>query len=246
MTETSSRRRPTVSVFAVGVIFAAGAVVSAASSLFLGQKEMWRRHASLEAGQIPWVVFLKDGADRAPIEETLRVLPGLGSLRFVSKEEALETAKADPAFSAGLSLTGGNPFPESFVVQWNPLFVRADLLDHHARRVAALPGVDHVDCDRPRVERFAMVQKALSQTDLAVETLAALAVALLLVFSGRLLFFSREAFSPAASAADLGAALSGAAAGVFSARFLGLPPDAYAFLAGTAAAAVLALAAFAL
>jgi cell division protein FtsX len=229
-----------VSPFSLTVVLAAGAAVSLAAALLLGQRTLWLRHAAQEADQIQLAVFLKDGAERAPVEETLRALPGLRSLRFVSKDEALEAAKADPAFSDGLSLTGGNPFPESFIVQWNPLFMRADLLDHHARRLAEVPGIDHVDYDRPRVERFSLSQKALSQLDLALETLTAAAAAILLLMAGRILFVAK---TPAAGALLGGgaAALAGAAVGCAAARSLGAVVDYSSLLSGTAAAALLVL-----
>lgn len=228
-------------MFVMGTLFVAGAAAAAASCLLAEQRSLWVRHATLEAGQIPWVVFLKDGADRAPVEETLRILPGLQSLRFISKEEALESAKADPAFSDGLALTGGNPFPESFVVEWSPLFVRGDLLEGHARRVAALPGVDHVDYDHPRAERYSLVQKTLSELDLAAETLTVLTAGLLLALVGRLLFFPRGPFPAVALATDAAAAGAGAAIGLLAARYGGLAPGLSPFLAGWAASGVLAV-----
>ncbi len=233
--------RPSPSFFALGIFFLTAAGVSAAGALFLGQGSLWHRHAALEADQIQWVAFLKDGADRAPVEEVLRALPGLRTLRFVSKEEALASAKADPVFTEGLSLTGGNPFPDSFVVQWAPLFLRGDLLESHARRVSSLEGVDHVDWDRPRADRFSLVQKALSQTDLAVETLTALAAALLLLLAGRILFFAPRPPSIAALLAGALSAATGAAAGGLAAWYSGLPADLPSFLAGAVAASVLVL-----
>jgi cell division protein FtsX len=233
-------------LFAQLVFFVAAAGAAAAGSLFLGQRALWFRHAALESDQIQWMVFLKDGADRAPVEEVLKLLPGLRSLKFVSKEEALASAKTDPAFSEGLSLTGGNPFPDAFSLQWSPLFLRGDLLESHARRVSALAGVDHVDWDRPRVERFSLVQKALSQTDLAMETLTALAASLLLLLIGRLLFFAGRRPSAVRLLAGAASAAAGAGAGALAAWYAGFPADASSFVAGATASAVLVLGAEAL
>lgn len=209
----------------------------------MGQRGLWTRHAALEADEIQWVVFLKDGAERAPVEDQLRTLPGLRSLRFISKDEALASAQADPAFSEGLSLTGGNPFPESFTVQWDPRFLREDLLSHHSDRFRAMPGVDAVDYDKPRVERFSLSQKALSRLDLALETLTAVAIGLLLAMAGRLLFFSKTAASAPMLSGGLAASFIGGSAGAGSAYWLGAPAGPAELLAGAAAAGILVLAA---
>jgi cell division protein FtsX len=232
-------RRP-IALF-LAAVAAAAAAVSFASAMILGQRDLWRRHAALEAEQLQWVVFLKDGADRAPVEEVLRTLPGVKSLRFVSKDEALESAKADPVLSESLALAGGNPFPESFVVHWDPLFIREDLLGHHAARLTALPAVDRVEHDGPRTMRFSLSQKALSRLDLAVETLTAVAAGLLLAMAGRLLFFSSEPFSPVFAGGGLVAAAAGAGGGFLAALWLGAPGGWFEAAAGFGASCVLAL-----
>jgi hypothetical protein len=238
---TATSRRLFLSPFLLGVIFAASAATVAAVSLFSAQRTMWRRHLVVEAEGLPWVVFLKDGADRSTVEETVKILPGVESLRFVSKDEALESAKADPAFAGGLTLTGTNPLPESFVVRWNPLFTRADLLDQHARRVAALPGVESVDYDRPRVERFALSQKAFSQLDLAWATATALVVALFLSLGGRLLFFASSETSLSALGADALAVVLGSGVGALTVLGMGLTPDVTGVLSGALAGGILAI-----
>jgi hypothetical protein len=98
-----------------------------------------------------------------------------------------------------------------------------------------------VDYDRPRAERFALMQKALSQLDLAVETLTAAAAALLLALAGRLLFFVAEPPSAGSLTGGVAAAAAGAAAGCLAAHYSGAPADIPVFLAGAAAAGVLAL-----
>lgn len=180
------------------------------------------RHAAREAADISWVVFLKDGTDKGVVEESLRTLPGVRELRFVSKEEALETARKDAALSEGLALAGENPFPDLFEVKWDPFFLREDLLAHCAEKAFSWPGVERADYDRPRVERFALVQRLLQQMDLAFLSVTWAVCVLAVFLAGRLLFFPKGPLPAMDLALGFLAGSVGGAAAAGAAHALGM------------------------
>lgn len=179
--------------WAYGGLVGVGLIVAFGLSLLLDQRDTARRHIGREAAQIPWLVFLDGQADRDALEETIRSFPGIQSIRFVSKDEALRILQEDAVLSKTLALTGRNPLPESFEIRWAPFFLRPDYLDHTTQKVQELAGVDYVGFDRARVERLNVMQRCLYQTELALLGLLWGVSVALVLFMGRLLFFPRGA-----------------------------------------------------
>jgi hypothetical protein len=237
---TAHPGRAVPSLFSLTIFLAVGLAAAFVAGLLADAGRLWHRHGLKEAGEIPWVVFIKDGADPSSLEPVLRSLPGAAEVRFVSKDEALESARQDPALAEGLSLTGKNPFPASFVVRWTPSFLRDDLLESHSRRLAADPSVDHVDYDRARASRFALMQRTLHQGLLAMETAAAAGVGLLLLLAGRLLFFTPGVSAPWISA-SAASGLIGAGLGLLAGQAVGVPPSLSSFAAGAVVSGLLVL-----
>lgn len=179
--------------WAYGGILAVGAIVAFALSLFIDQRDAVRNHVAREAGDVAWLVFLDTQADRHALEEAIRSFPGIQSIRFVSRDEALRTLQQDEVLARTLTLTGRNPLPDSFDVRWNPFFLRVDYLDHTTQKVREMKGVEHVGFDRARVERLNVLQRWLYQSELALLGLLWGASVVLVLFMGRLLFFPRGA-----------------------------------------------------
>ncbi|MBI4364235.1 MAG: hypothetical protein HY568_02295 [Candidatus Latescibacteria bacterium] len=92
-------------------------------------------------------VFLNEGVSRAEIgilAAKLRLLNGVDSIRFVSKDEAWEQFRADVADEALLQAVGGNPLPASFVIRPKPEYRTADGVRSIARESETLPHVEEV------------------------------------------------------------------------------------------------------
>src|SRR5512134_2310388 len=68
-------------------------------------------------------VFLNEGLsknDLARVAGALRAIDGVDSLRYVSKEEAWESFRADIADEALVQAVGSNPLPASYVIRPAP------------------------------------------------------------------------------------------------------------------------------
>lgn len=165
-------------------------------------------------------MFLKTPADRPFLEGAIRALPGIQSIRFVSKEEALQIVEKDPVLAKSLTLTGRNPFPESFDVRWDPAFLRADAVALAAQKISQLEGVDRVGYDRPRVARLNVLQRLFHQGRLVLQTVFWMTAFLLLVLLGRACFFPRGPFPAGPCLASVAAGMLGGAAGSALARQL--------------------------
>src|SRR5687767_11290839 len=81
--------------WAYGGVAGVGLIVAFALSLFLDQREALRRHVARESADIAWLVFLNSEADRHGLEEAIRAFPGIQTIRFVSKDEALRDFQKD-------------------------------------------------------------------------------------------------------------------------------------------------------
>jgi len=194
--------------YAAVVLLSAAAAFAA--SLFWDQRQLLQQHIAQEAADISWVAFLAGHADKDVVEETVRALPGLRGVHFVSKEEAFDRVQKDPDLSQSLALTGRNPFPESFEVKWDPLFLRAEYLEHNAKKLGEIDGVERVAYDTSRVGRLDVSQRVLYELDLALLSVLWTTGFLLVLLGGRLLFFPKGLF-PAGRV--FAAAFAGAIAG---------------------------------
>jgi hypothetical protein len=199
-------------------LFVLSCLAVAAASFLYNERMFLEKHIARESSEIVWAVFLDGHADRAVLEESLRSLPGLRSLRFISQEEALDNVAQDPELSESLTLTGRNPFPEYFDVRWDPLFMQGDYLSHAAGKIRGMDGVDHVGFDGPRVERLALLQRLFYQMELLFMAVLWTAAVLSLTLLGRLVLFPSGAFPGANLAAAALAGLAGGAAGALAAQ----------------------------
>jgi len=92
-------------------------------------------------------VFLNEGLSRADVSllaARLRSLPGVDSVRFVSKEEAWDQFRADVADEALLQAAGENPLPASFVIRPGLDHRSAEGVRTIAREAETLPHVEDV------------------------------------------------------------------------------------------------------
>ncbi|MBI4397485.1 MAG: hypothetical protein HY548_10345 [Elusimicrobia bacterium] len=226
---------------AYGSVAAVGLVAAFAMSLLVDQKELLRRHIVQESSQISWVVFLKGHADKGYLEEVIRSLPGIRDIRFTSKEEALESVQQDEVLSQSLTLTGRNPFPESFAVRWDPFFLREDVLRHATQKMETQDGVDHIGYDKPRVERLSLLQQVLYRLELALLSILWVTGFLIVVLAGRVLFFLRTPLRFGRVLVSVSFGVFGGLLGVFLSQRFVSPCSLKNLWAGAAAGLLLAL-----
>jgi cell division transport system permease protein len=92
-------------------------------------------------------VFLNEGLSRRDVQEVasaLRAIEGVDSVRFVSKEEAWESFRADIGDEALVQAVGTNPLPASYVIRPAPSHRNADGVRAIARAAETVPRVEDV------------------------------------------------------------------------------------------------------
>lgn len=111
-------------------------------------------------------VFLNEGLSRPDVDVLagrLRLLAGVDSVRFVSKDEAWEQFRADVADEALLQAVGGNPLPASFVIRPTSEYRNAEGVRSIARQAETLPHVEDVRYAGEWVLRAEQVASTLHQ-----------------------------------------------------------------------------------
>jgi cell division transport system permease protein len=111
-------------------------------------------------------IFLNEGLSRSDVDVLagrLRLLAGVDSLRFVSKDEAWEQFRADVGDEALLQAVGENPLPASFVIRPKPDYRTAEGVRSIARQAETLPHVEDVRYAGEWVLRAEQVARTLHQ-----------------------------------------------------------------------------------
>ncbi len=92
-------------------------------------------------------VFLDEGLSTSDVALTrakLLAIAGVDSVRYVSKDEALESLRQDLADEGLLQAVGGNPLPASFVLRPGPGYRTSDGVRDIARAAQTVPHVEDV------------------------------------------------------------------------------------------------------
>jgi cell division transport system permease protein len=124
-------------------------------------------------------VFLNEGlssADLAAVSAALRGIPGVDSIRYVSKDEAWESFRQDIADEALVQAVGSNPLPASFVLRPAPGFRSADGVRSIAREAETAPHVEDVRYAGEWVLRAQQVVDTLEKVAAALGLIVLLAV----------------------------------------------------------------------
>lgn len=151
--------------FFYGVLLLLGTTVGFGFSLGGNTRNLLHGFLGREIADFKFDVFLSDRADRSFLEEHFLSSPGIRSVRFVTREEALGRAHDDPALVQSLKLTVRNPLPESFEVVWDSAFLTPALLVPAAEKWKELDGVIQVAYDRSRLERMALLARVGDEMD---------------------------------------------------------------------------------
>ncbi|HEU4333080.1 MAG TPA: ABC transporter permease [Candidatus Eisenbacteria bacterium] len=116
-------------------------------------------------------VFLNEGLSKnelARVAESLRAIDGVDSVRFVSKEDAWESFRADIADEALVQAVGSNPLPASYVLRPGPGSRTAEGVRTIARAAETVPHVEDVRYAGEWVLRAEQVVATLSRIGAAV------------------------------------------------------------------------------
>lgn len=116
-------------------------------------------------------VFLNEGLsknDLARVAESLRAIDGVDSIRYVSKEDAWESFRADIADEALVQAVGSNPLPASYVLRPGPGSRTAEGVRTIARAAETVPHVEDVRYAGEWVLRAEQVVATLSRIGAAV------------------------------------------------------------------------------
>lgn len=92
-----------------------------------------------------------DKADIAALEAKLKQTPGVRTLRFISREQALEGLKQSDNLSDVIDALQTNPLPDAFVLETDSGATELEKLEP---RLKALPKVAHVQLDSAWVKRL--------------------------------------------------------------------------------------------
>ena len=90
-------------------------------------------------------------ADIAALEAKLKQMPGVSSVRFISREQALESLKRSENMAEVIAALQSNPLPNAFVLEAG---ASADELEKMEPALKTLPKVAHVQLDSAWVKRL--------------------------------------------------------------------------------------------
>jgi cell division transport system permease protein len=124
-------------------------------------------------------VFLNEGlarTDLAQVQASIQAIPGVGSLRYVSKEEAWTSFREDVADEALIQAVGTNPLPASFVIPPAPGDRSADGVRAIAREAETVAHVEDVRYAGEWVLRAEQVVRTLTQIGAVIGVIVVLGV----------------------------------------------------------------------
>ncbi len=138
-------------------------------------------------------VFLKTGAQEAAItslRESLRKMPEIRELEYISPEQALQSFQSQSGFSEALAALDSNPLPPALVI--TPTAVEPSSLESLRQRIAADPLVDGVSLDMEWVRRLNAIMDLGKQLVLGLAALLGAGVLLVIGNTIRLEIESRR------------------------------------------------------
>lgn len=142
------------------------------------------------------MVYLQDDVTeqaRREIEQQLKVERAVGSLTFVSKEQALADFQTQfPAESHLLQGLGQNPLPASFVVTLAAESRSPDAMRRWANRARLIPGVAQVQYNQEWVEALAGIVRYIEVAAIIVGLILSAASVTIIANTIRLALYSRR------------------------------------------------------
>lgn len=124
-------------------------------------------------------VFLNEGlstADLAQVQASLQAIRGVGSLRYISKEEAWAAFRQDVSDEALIQAVGSNPLPASIVIRPGAGYRSAEGVRAIAREAETVPHVEDVRYAGEWVLRAQQVVGTLKQIGAVIGIIVVLGV----------------------------------------------------------------------
>ena len=142
------------------------------------------------------VAFLRDDARTVDVEaavETLRSLPAVEEVIYLSKEEALERALTElPEIEEVSSDLEVNPFPASLEVRFRPGSRNPEAIETVSHTALTLPAVEDVRYGQEWVDRLFSLRRIGAITAFALGSAFALVAALIIGTAVRIAVFARR------------------------------------------------------
>ncbi len=124
-------------------------------------------------------VFLNEGlsrSDLAQVQASLQAIPGVGTLRYISKEEAWAQFREDVSDEALISAVGSNPLPASIVIRPAAGYRSAEGVRGIAREAETVAHVEDVRYAGEWVLRAQQVVGTLKQIGAVIGVIVVLGV----------------------------------------------------------------------
>ncbi|KUK40970.1 MAG: Cell division protein FtsX [Clostridia bacterium 62_21] len=174
-----------LAVAAAGIV-AVTLLILGAFVLFVGNLSSWTRtvESSIEIN-----AFLEEGADHEKVREAVERLPGVASVTFISKEQALREVRKSLGDRADI-LEGldENPLPDTYRIK----AARAEDVPSLARSIERIAGVDKVNYGQGIVEKVIAVTRWINLASLTSAGLLGIAAVFLIMTTIRLSVAARQ------------------------------------------------------
>lgn len=142
------------------------------------------------------VAYLREDARAVDVEagvQTLRTLPGVEDVRFVSKDEALQRALTElPEIAEVSSDLEVNPFPASLEVRFLPGSRTEEVVQSVAEAAMEMPAVEDVRYGQEWLERLFSLRRMGAITAIILGGAFALVAALIIATAIRIAVFARK------------------------------------------------------
>jgi cell division transport system permease protein len=142
------------------------------------------------------VFYLTDGLpaeELAALQQQLASQPEVGSLTFVSKDQALADFRAQfPSEHRLLQGLGENPLPASFVITPSPQHRSSAAVRKWTERMKSLPGIAEVQYSRDWIENLATIIRYIELAAMAFGIILAAASVTIIANTIRLALYARR------------------------------------------------------
>ncbi len=146
--------------------------------------------------EIKVIVYVKDSfgtQGTLELQQRLKREPEVGSLSYVSKEQALQEFREQfPSDYHLLEGLGENPLPASFVVTLAPRYRSSETIKRWTDRLTAIPGVARVQYSRDWIESLATVLGFVELAAIAVGLILSAASVTIIASTIRLTLYARR------------------------------------------------------
>lgn len=157
------------------------------------------KNAELLSGKIDGVaqisLFLKRGASETEarqLTDRLRTMPGIGKVRFISRQDALREFKQHAGFSEAMKALEENPLPHVIVIHPSLQHTGGQAMQNLLNRLQGMPHVDVAQLDEEWIKRLYTIMDFIKRGVWLLAAMLALAVLLVVGNTIRLAIQNRR------------------------------------------------------